>query len=63
MITEAIYKARSDQTIVFHREAWDANCPQHKPQLVHIGDRTAELNQRNRRVAELEAEVARLKGR
>jgi predicted pyridoxine 5'-phosphate oxidase superfamily flavin-nucleotide-binding protein len=29
------YRARIEQAIVFDVEAWNANCPQHIPRLVH----------------------------
>jgi uncharacterized protein len=32
------YKARAEQAIVFTVKAWDANCPQHIPQLVPVGE-------------------------
>ena len=54
------YKARGEQVIEFHVEAWDANCPQHIPQRFEAADVTHLLEQRDRRIVELEAEVARL---
>ena len=57
------YKARGEQVILFSVTAWDANCPQHIPQRLEAADVTAALDQRDRRIAELEAELARLKGR
>jgi predicted pyridoxine 5'-phosphate oxidase superfamily flavin-nucleotide-binding protein len=56
------YRARGEQVIVFHVEAWDANCPQHIPQRFEAADVEKVLKQRDARIAELEAEVARLKG-
>lgn len=32
------YRARPEQVILFEVEAWDANCPQHIPQLYHADD-------------------------
>jgi predicted pyridoxine 5'-phosphate oxidase superfamily flavin-nucleotide-binding protein len=58
----ADYKARGEHAIVFHVEAWDANCPQHIPQRFEAADVERALAQRDARIAELEAEVARLKG-
>jgi predicted pyridoxine 5'-phosphate oxidase superfamily flavin-nucleotide-binding protein len=58
----ADYKARGEQAIVFRVEAWDANCPQHIPQRFEAADVKKALEQRDARIAELEAEVARLKG-
>jgi len=55
------YKARAEQAIVFTVKAWDANCPQHIPQLVDVGEVVPAIVERDRRIAELEAEVARLR--
>ena len=55
------YKARPEQVVVFTVAAWDSNCPQHIPQRFDVADVAAALNARDRRIAELEAEVARLK--
>ncbi len=54
------YKARAEQAIVFTVKAWDANCPQHIPQLVPVDEVVPAIVERDRRIAELEAEVARL---
>ena len=56
------YRARPEQVIVFKIAAWDTNCPQHIPQKFHAGDVAAALAARDQRIAELEAEVAALKG-
>ncbi len=55
------YKARAEQAIVFEVKAWDANCPQHIPQLLPADEVVAAIAERDRRIAELEAEVARLR--
>jgi predicted pyridoxine 5'-phosphate oxidase superfamily flavin-nucleotide-binding protein len=55
------YKARPGQVIVFSIEAWDANCPQHIPQRFEAADVAAGLAERDRRIAELEAQVASLR--
>ena len=55
------YKARAEQAIVFSVRAWDANCPQHIPQLVDVSEVVPAIVERDRRIAELEAEVARLR--
>jgi predicted pyridoxine 5'-phosphate oxidase superfamily flavin-nucleotide-binding protein len=57
------YKARAEQAVVFTVKAWDANCPQHIPQLVDVDEVVPAIAERDRRIAELEAEVARLKSR
>jgi predicted pyridoxine 5'-phosphate oxidase superfamily flavin-nucleotide-binding protein len=55
------YKARASQVILFKVSAWDANCPQHIPLRVKAADVAAALEQRDRRIAELESELARLR--
>ena len=56
----ADYKARPDQAIVFTIEAWDANCPQHIPVRFEAADVQRALDAKDRRIADLEAQVARL---
>jgi predicted pyridoxine 5'-phosphate oxidase superfamily flavin-nucleotide-binding protein len=56
------YRARPEQVIVFRIAAWDTNCPQHIPQKFDAADVAAALAARDARIAELEAEVAALKG-
>jgi hypothetical protein len=48
-----------ERAIVIEVTAWDANCPQHIPQLFDAEDVQAALEQRDRRIAELEAQLAR----
>jgi predicted pyridoxine 5'-phosphate oxidase superfamily flavin-nucleotide-binding protein len=55
------YAAKPEQTILFTVTAWNANCPQHIPQMLAASDVAAALELRDERIAELEAEVARLK--
>jgi predicted pyridoxine 5'-phosphate oxidase superfamily flavin-nucleotide-binding protein len=55
------YKARASQVIVFTVRAWDENCPQHIPQRLEAADVAAAIAERDRRIAELEAELARLR--
>ncbi len=55
------YKARPEQVILFTVTAWDANCPQHIPQRFEAADVAAALEQRDARIAALEAELSRLK--
>lgn len=57
----AAYPAKSEQAILFTVLAWDANCPQHIPQRLEAGDVAAALQSRDRKIAELEAEIRRLK--
>jgi predicted pyridoxine 5'-phosphate oxidase superfamily flavin-nucleotide-binding protein len=55
------YRARPEQVILFRIAAWDTNCPQHIPQKFDAADVAAALAQRDARIAELEAELAKLK--
>jgi hypothetical protein len=57
------YKARPEQVILFTIVAWDTNCPQHIPLKFDAADVAAALAARDARIAELEAELASLKGR
>ena len=56
-------KSRGEQVLEFRVLAWDANCPQHIPQRFEAADVARALEQRDRRIAELEAEVARMSDR
>jgi predicted pyridoxine 5'-phosphate oxidase superfamily flavin-nucleotide-binding protein len=56
------YKARPEQIILFRIAAWDTNCPQHIPQKFDAADVAAALSARDARIAELEAELAAVKG-
>lgn len=55
------YKARPEQVMLFTVAAWDTNCPQHIPQRFEAADVKAALDERDARIGELEAEIARLK--
>jgi hypothetical protein len=57
------YKARPEQVILFRISAWDTNCPQHIPQKFDSTDVAAALASRDTRIAELEAELAAVRGR
>src|SRR5258707_14787186 len=56
------YKARPEQVIVFTISTSDTNCPQHIPQKFDAAEVAAALAARDARIAELEAELAALKG-
>src|SRR6266581_4632537 len=56
------YKARPEQVMLFKISAWDTNCPQHIPQKFDAADVATALASRDARIAELEAELAALKG-
>jgi hypothetical protein len=53
------YKARAEQAIVLSVTAWDGNCRQHIPQRFEAADVAAALAERDRKIAELTAELAR----
>jgi uncharacterized protein len=56
------YRARPEQVVIFKIAAWDTNCPQHIPQKFDAADVAAALAQRDARISELEAELAKLRG-
>ncbi|MGB3043204.1 MAG: pyridoxamine 5'-phosphate oxidase family protein [Xanthobacteraceae bacterium] len=56
------YRARPEQVILIKVKAWNTNCRQHIPQKFDAADVKAALELRETRIAELEAEVAALKG-
>jgi predicted pyridoxine 5'-phosphate oxidase superfamily flavin-nucleotide-binding protein len=51
------YEARPEQAIVFHLAAWDSNCQQHIPLLVHAKDVAERISELEARVRELESEL------
>ncbi len=57
------YKARASQVILFKINAWDANCPQHIPQRFEAAAVAAAIEERDRRIAALEAELATLRAK
>lgn len=52
---------RVERAILFDVSAWDVNCPQHIPQRFGAAEVTAAVAARDARIADLEAEVARLR--
>ena len=56
------YKAKPERAILFEVEAWDANCPQHITPRYSEDEIAPALAQLQARIAELEAEVASLRG-
>jgi predicted pyridoxine 5'-phosphate oxidase superfamily flavin-nucleotide-binding protein len=56
------YRARPEQVILFRIKTWDTNCPQHITQKFDAADVAAALASRDTRIAELEAELAKVKG-
>jgi len=55
------YRARPEQVILFKIAAWDTNCPQHIPQKFDAADVAAALAERDERIEELEAQLAKLR--
>lgn len=51
---------RPERAVLIDVVAWDANCPQHIPVLLEAEDVKAVLDERDRRIAALEAKVAEL---
>ncbi len=49
------------RAIIIHVTAWDANCPQHIPLMLEAEDVQAALATRDRRIAELEAQLRELR--
>jgi predicted pyridoxine 5'-phosphate oxidase superfamily flavin-nucleotide-binding protein len=56
------YKARVERVMLIKVAAWDVNCPQHIPMKINAADVAAAIEKRDARIAELEAEIAGLKG-
>jgi predicted pyridoxine 5'-phosphate oxidase superfamily flavin-nucleotide-binding protein len=54
-LADASYGARVEQAIVFKVDAWNANCPQHIPHLIHSEDVEAALAALRARNAYLES--------
>ncbi len=55
------YQARPERAVLFTVEAWDSNCRQHIPQKLDAADVAAVVQRLELRVADLEAENARLR--
>ena len=55
------YEGKPEQAILFTIEAWDTNCPQHIPQMFAAADVAAAIERLQNRIADLEAEVAKLR--
>jgi len=57
------YRARAEQLLLFTVEAWDRNCPQHIPQRIDQDEVDKLLQERDRRIKELEEQVHLLKSK
>lgn len=55
------YKARVERVMLIKVTAWDVNCQQHIPMKIDAEDVKAAIETRDARIAELEAEVKRLR--
>ena len=55
------YKARPEQVMLFTVTAWDANCPQHIPTRYEAADVLEALQEKDRRIEALEAELVQLR--
>lgn len=51
------YRARAEQVMLFTVTAWDENCPQHIPQRFEAESVARAIDERDRRIAELEKEL------
>ncbi len=60
-LTPEDYPARPEQAILFTMEAWDTNCNQHIPQKFDAAEIVPAFEAAQARIAQLEAEVARLR--
>jgi predicted pyridoxine 5'-phosphate oxidase superfamily flavin-nucleotide-binding protein len=54
------YAAQAEQALVFEVAAWDANCPRHIPRRLAAADLAAIVEERDRRIAALTAQIERL---
>jgi uncharacterized protein len=55
------YKARVERVMLIKVLAWDVNCPQHIPVKIDAADVADAIEKRDRRIAELEAELKRMR--
>lgn len=56
------YRARAEQVILISVTAWDVNCPQHIPQMVELETVRAAIEERDRRIRDLEEQLSALRG-
>ncbi|WNZ53680.1 pyridoxamine 5'-phosphate oxidase family protein (plasmid) [Microbulbifer sp. MKSA007] len=54
------YRAAPEQAIIFTIDAWDANCPQHIPVRVDAEWVRSALEEKEQKIAELEAQIQKL---
>ena len=53
---------KAEQAIILHLVAWDENCPQHIPQLIHTSKVEDHIAALQARIAELEAQLRKATG-
>ncbi len=58
MLVDPVYRARPQRAMVIRVEGFDWNCPQHIPVRIDAEDVQRALDQRDARIAELEARLA-----
>jgi predicted pyridoxine 5'-phosphate oxidase superfamily flavin-nucleotide-binding protein len=56
------YGAKPEQVIIFHVDAWDANCPQHIPLRFEAAEVAKLIEMNGARIRQLEQEILTLKG-
>ncbi len=61
-LRDASYPGKVERAVLFEIEAWDVNCPQHIHKRFSQRQMAPMIEQLQGRIAELEAEVRRLKG-
>lgn len=55
------YRAKPEQILLFQVSAWDANCPQHIPVRFEAEDVLAALKEKDQVIAQLQADIERLR--
>lgn len=55
------YAAAPERVLLFKVTAWDPNCPQHIPRKIDADEVDALLEERDREIAGLKAEIERLR--
>lgn len=59
-VTPEGYAAAPERVLLFKVAAWDPNCPQHIPRKIDTDEVDAMLAERDRKIAELKAQIERL---
>lgn len=61
-LQDPAYAGKVERSILFHVEAWDANCPQHIHRRIPAAVVDPVITNLQQRISELESEIANLKG-